>query len=402
MAVRRILANSLLIVATCAIFVSAWPIRDHELMVRVSNILEDSPVEMYDENPLCTVLPDCFRISHKLIVGSAAVIIPPIAKSLNQFVGSTVTDSPSWAPRVARNIGPYLILRFLFVVGFIYVMYLYLKKLWLVGVIGNLLLIWWSGLPVRAFTSLYEWFLGVFGIAEFHHDLLTWHISRNSTIFILEYDLLALLATLTMPLLLVNRVFHQRLLVHVATGLILAITFENLAIVYVVSMLGGEWILRKQLPVRDAIAVTIGWSIPIASLVLYARLSTSTVFPVVCPDDGSSCLSIPELGRSMNRSFRPLIYRLVVGFLVLPFAIGWVVGAILKFFNVLLKWSRDLRVFMAATIGGLSLTYLVGYFGSALPTEFGRQSLSGQILMVLYGVSIGQLVRTSKESTKNA
>jgi hypothetical protein len=197
-------------------------------------------------------------------------------------------------------------------------------------------------------------------------------------------------------------VFHQRLLVHVATGLILAITFENLAIVYVVSMLGGEWILRKQLPVRDAIAVTIGWSIPIASLVLYARLSTSTVFPVVCPDDGSSCLSIPELGRSMNRSFRPLIYRLVVGFLVLPFAIGWVVGAILKFFNVLLKWSRDLRVYMAATIGGLSLTYLVGYFGSALPTEFGRQSLSGQILMVLYGVSIGQLVRTSKESTKNA
>jgi hypothetical protein len=369
--------------------------------VRVSNVLEESPVEMYDENPLCTVLPDCFRISHKLIVGSIAAITPPVANALNEFVGSTVTDSPSWAPRVARNIGPYLVLRLLFCVGLVYVMYLYLTKWWLVGVIGNLLLIWWSGLPVRAFTALYEWSVGLIGIAEYH-DLLTWHVSRNSTIFILEYDLLALLATLTMPLLLTKQVFRQRFLVHVAVGLILAITFENLAIVYVVSMVGGEWILRKQVPIRNAVAVTIGWTIPIASIMLYAKLNNSTVFPNVCPDDGTSCLSIPELGRSMNRTFRPLILRFVVGFLLLPFVIGLVVGAILKFLNVLLNWSRDLKVYMSATIAGLLLTYFVGYFGSALPTEFGRQSLAGQIMMILYGMSLGQQIRAQSMSSQNS
>jgi len=114
---------------------------------------------MYDENPICTVLPDCFRISHKLIVGLADAIISPIANSLNNLVGSTVTDSPTWATRIAQNVGPYVVLRMFFLAGVISLLYQYLRRWWLVAVIGNLLLIWWSGAPVRMFTALYLWTL---------------------------------------------------------------------------------------------------------------------------------------------------------------------------------------------------------------------------------------------------
>jgi hypothetical protein len=357
---------------------------------------------MYDENPICTVLPDCFRISHKLIVGLADAIISPIANSLNKLIESTVTDSPTWAMRIAQNVGPYVVLRMLFLAGVISLLYQYLRRWWLVAVIGNLLLIWWSGAPVRMFTAFYLWTLDNLGIAEFHHDLLTWHISRNSTIFLLEYDFLALLVSLAIPLVLARRILQKHIALHLVAGLVLAITFENLAVVYIVSLVVGEWILYRRIPFRDAIAVAVGWAIPIVSIVVYVRISNSTVFPVVCPDDGGACLSIPELGRSMNSAFRPLIYRLVVGFLIVPFLIGFAIGVLLKLCNVTLTWGRGLRVYMTGAIIGLLLTYFVGYFGSALPTEFGRQTLSAQILLILYGACIGQAMSDSKNQAKSA
>ena len=392
--IRQQILVGVLLIVTSATFVSAWPIRDHELVVRLASLSDEHPVEMYDESPFCTVLPDCFRISHKLIVGLADAVISPIANSLSKFVESTVTDSPTWATNIAQNIGPYAVLRILFLGGMISLLYQYLRKWWLVGVFGNLFLIWLSGAPVRALTALYLWILDNLGIGEFYHDLLTWHISRNSTIFLLEYDLLALLASLAIPLILAKRILHKHIAIHLVAGLVLAITFENLAVVYIVSLVVGEWILYRRIPFRDAIAVAVGWAIPIVSIVVYVRISNSTVFPIVCPDDGGACLSIPELGRSMNSAFRPLIYRLVVGFLIVPFLIGFAIGTLLKLCNVTLTWGRELRVYMTGAIIGLLLTYFVGYFGSALPTEFGRQTLSAQILLILSGAAIAQTMKS--------
>jgi len=384
----------ILITVTGAVFVSAWPIRDHELMVRLASLSAERPVEMYDENPFCTVLPDCFRINHKLIVGLADAIISPIANSLESFLYSTVTDSPTWATNIAKNIGPYVILRGLIFAGIICLLYQYLRRWWLVAVVGNLMFVWLSGAPVRALTALYLWVLENLGITEFHHDLLTWHISRNSTIFLLEYDQLALVASLSIPLALASRVLHRHIAMHLAAGLVLAMTFENLAMVYIVSLVVGEWTLYRRIPFRDAIAVAIGWVIPIVSIIIHARLRNGTVFPIVCPDDGGACLSIPELGRTMNRAFRPLIYRLAVAFLFLPLLIGFIVGVIARLFRVTLNLSREIRVYLASAIIGLLLTYVVGYYGSALPTEFGRQTLSAQILLILYGMTFAQTMRS--------
>ena len=373
-------------------------------MVRLDNFSSELPIAMYDENPFCTVLPDCFRMTHKLIVGLADSIISPTASLLSKSIESTVTDSPTWAARIARNIGPYLILRILFFAGMIFVLYQYLKKWWLVGVFGNVILIWLSGVPVRMFTATYLWTLENLGLNEFHHDLLTWHISRNSTIFLLEYDFLALLACVSIPLILTSRVFHQKSIVLLAVGLVLAITFENLAVVYLVGMVVGDFVLHRRIEAKAVIAVTVGWAVPIIFMIIWVRLSNPTVFPVVCPDDDSACLSIPELGRSMNSAFRPLIYRLVIGFLLLPFILGLALGVFLRIVKVRLNWTRELKLYTAGTIVGLLLTYCVGYFGSALPTEFGRQTLAAQILVIIFGTfwsNSGEIHRTSKALSFN-
>jgi hypothetical protein len=44
-----------------------------------------------------------------------------------------------------------------------------------------------------------------------------------------------------------------------------------------------------------------------------------------------------------------------------------------------------MRVYINGVILGLCFSYFVGYFHSALATEFGRQSLGGQVLLFLSG-----------------
>lgn len=394
MKIGQKLRVGILIIFAAAVFVSVWPIRDHELVVRLLSVSAERPVEMYDHNPFCTVLPDCFRINHKLIVGLADAIISPIANSLDSFLYSTVTDSSTWAPNIAKNIGPYVIFRGLVLAGVVCFLYQYLRRWWLVAVVGNLMLVWLSGAPVRVFTALYLRILDTFGVTEFHDDLLTWHVSRNSTIFLLEYDQLALVASLAIPLALAKRVLHRHIAMHLAAGLVLATTFENLAMVYIVSLVVGEWTLSRRIPFREAIAVAAGWALPIVLIILHSRFRNGTVFPIVCPDDGGACLSIPELGRTMNRAFRPLIYRLAFGFLILPLLIGFIVGTLMRLFRVTVNVGREVRVYLAGAIVGLLLTYVVGYFGSALPTEFGRQTLSAQILLMLYGMTFAHTMQS--------
>jgi hypothetical protein len=65
-----------------------------------------------------------------------------------------------------------------------------------------------------------------------------------------------------------------------------------------------------------------------------------------------------------------------------------------------LNWTRELKVYVAGTIMGLLLTYCVGYFGSALPTEFGRQTLAAQILLIILGSAVAQATRSHGSTTQ--
>jgi len=48
--------------------------------------------------------------------------------------------------------------------------------------------------------------------------------------------------------------------------------------------------------------------------------------------------------------------------------------------------SENLRPYIHAVVLGLCLSYLVGFFHSALITEFGRQTIAAQVLLFVSGV----------------
>ena len=123
--------------------------------------------------------------------------------------------------------------------------------------------------------------------------------------------------------------------------------------------------------------VSVGWSQPITALIIYSRVSN--------PDAGTRLVAITKLGYSINTEYRPLVYRLLIGFLVLPYVFGVIAEYVLSRFRVTISWSHELRPYINGVILGLCFSYFVGYFHSALATEFGRQSLGGQVLLFLSG-----------------
>jgi hypothetical protein len=103
------------------------------------------------------------------------------------------------------------------------------------------------------------------------------------------------------------------------------------------------------------------------------------------PDAGTPLVAITKLGYSINSEYRPLIFRLLIGFLVLPYLLGVLTNFVLERLGVRISWNHQMRVYINGAILGLCFSYFVGYFHSALATEFGRQSLGGQVLLFLSG-----------------
>jgi hypothetical protein len=267
-------------------------------------------------------------------------------------------------------------LRVLVLIGVAYALRVYVKRWWVVAALANVLLFWSTGVPIRAVTSLYLWLLDLIGRTDFYSNL-DWHISRNSTIFLLEYDYIALLAVLVFPLLLSKQFLQQRLLLSALFGAALALTFENLAAVYIIALLYSTWRLTKRITLKQPFFIAVGWSIPIISLIVYAKLSN--------PDAGTPLVAITKLGYSINSGYRPLVYRLLIGFLVLPYLLGILIDAILMRVGVSIVWNHQLRVYINGVVLGLCFSFFVGYFHSALATEFGRQSIGAQALLFLSG-----------------
>jgi len=157
----------------------------------------------------------------------------------------------------------------------------------------------------------------------------------------------------------------------------LALTFENLAAVYIIALLYSTWRLTKRITFKQPFFIAAGWSIPIISLIVYAKLSN--------PNAGTPLVAITKLGYSINSGYRPLVYRLLIGFLVLPYLLGILTDAILMRVGVGIVWNHQLRVYINGVVLGLCFSFFVGYFHSALATEFGRQSIGAQALLFLSG-----------------
>jgi hypothetical protein len=373
---RRIVVAVALSLLTAVVLLAAWPVRDQELVVRIAQVADDKPVELYNEQIFCTSLPECFRVANKLFVSGARIATDGIVRAFHVLPGSTVTEVPTWVPQYTRNLVPYLLLRVAVIVALAFALRIYLRRWWVVAVVSNLLLFWSTGVPVRTVTRIYEWMLSIVGSADFYPNL-GWHISRNSTIFLLEYDYVALVAVLVFPWIMSRGIFQRGFLAPVIFGSALALTFENLAAVFIVGALWSSWRLTKKVALAKPFLIGIGWSVPIVTLFFHSKLSN--------PDAGTPLVAITKLGYSINSEYRPLVLRLLIGFLVLPYLLGVLTNFVLERLGVRISWNHQMRVYINGAILGLCFSYFVGYFHSALATEFGRQSLGGQVLLFLSG-----------------
>lgn len=386
-AMRRVVMAVLLSLMTTLVLFAAWPVRDQELVVRIAQAADSKPVELYNEKLFCTLLPDCFRVANKAMVAGARIVTDGIVDVFHLLPGSTVTEVPAWAPQYTRNLAPYLVLRVMVLVALAFALRIYVKRWWAVALVSNLLLFWSTGVPVRAVTRLYEWILNTIGRTDFYSDLGS-HISRNSTIFLLEYDYVALVAVLVFPWILSKGIFQRGVFPPIIFGSALALTFENLAAVFIIGALWSSWRLTKKVALAKPFLIGVGWTLPITAIIVYSRLSN--------PDAGTPLVAITKLGYSINTEYRPLVYRLLIGFLVLPFVLGMITEYALSRLRVKVSWNHELRPYINGVILGLCFSYFVGYFHSALATEFGRQSLGGQVLLFLSGF----LARQAREERR--
>ena len=369
----------LLLIATLVSFVVAWPARDHELVVRLDRVSEAEPAELYIEQLFCTLLTDCFRAAHKIVGTAARLTIEGTITLLYAFPGSAVTEVPEWAPQYARNLGPYLVLRALVLVAIAFALLRYMGRWWTVAVVANVMLWWSTGSPIRALVRGYGNLAGLLGDADLG-PVLDYHFSMNSTIFLLEYDYIALALLLFFPIWLQRDDIHRGTWRPIVMGLLLAMTFEHLAIVYVVALVWLAWRGRLTSWLRPALLVTLGWAVYILAMILNARLSA--------PGAEERIVTITQLGYRINRegSHEWIILRFVFGFLGIPYLLGLVVGAVTRRLGLLRLAASNLRPYIHAVVIGLSLSYLVGFFHSALITEFGRQTIAAQVLLFVSGM----------------
>jgi hypothetical protein len=394
---RNRIVSVLLLSVTLISFVVAWPARDHELVVRLSRVADEKPIELYNEQLFCTVLTDCFRAIHKISLAAIRLPIEGAISLLYAVQGSTTTDVPGWAPQYVRNLGPYLVLRALLLVAIAFALYRYFRRWWTVALAANVLLWWSTGAPIRALVKLYGNLVGLLGDSNLG-SVLDYHFSMNSSIFLLEYDYIALMLLLFFPILLQRAIAHGGLWQPWAFGLVLAMTFEHLAPVYVVAL--GWLALRRRLTnwLRPALLISAGWFIYILAMIINTRLSV--------PGAESRIVSITQLGYRINREggHEWIILRFVFGFLGIPYVLGLIFGIVSKKLGILKSAASDLRPYIHAVFVGLCLSYLVGFFHSALITEFGRQTIAAQVLLFISGVlkhsASSQLVVAGSNNTR--
>jgi hypothetical protein len=370
--------TTLLLLTTVVSFVTAWPARDHELVYRISKISDDKPVAMYNEQLFCTTLTDCFRASHKVALTGIRIVTEGAINLLYSVPGSVVTEVPTWVPQYVRNVGPYLVLRTFVLVALALTLYRYFRRWWTVMLVANVLLWWSTGAPIRALVRVYGNLASILGDKDLG-PILDYHFSMNSTIFLLEYDYLALILLMFFPIWLQDSRIHRGVWRPLALGLVLAMTFEHLAVVYVVALVWLALRVHKKDWFKPALLVSASWLVYIVVMIVNARLFGA---------EPNRIVTITQLGYRINRGgdHEWIIFRFVSGFLFVPYVLGRLFGALAGRVGLLRNAAYNLRPYIHAVLLGLCLSYLVGFFHSALITEFGRQTIAAQVLFFCSGI----------------
>ena len=96
---RRYAVSALLAITTVLALFAAWPVRDHELVVRFQLAAEsDVSYGAYYEKLLCTQLPECFRVANKVVVSTARIATNGLIEAFHFLPGSSITGIPEQVP----------------------------------------------------------------------------------------------------------------------------------------------------------------------------------------------------------------------------------------------------------------------------------------------------------------
>lgn len=373
---RKLMVDFVLLSSLAILFAAVWPVRDIEIVERVKFVDAPERLELYDERVFCGDLPACLRVGHKVVIGGIAGSLS-IAAELSHYFGSgSILDLQS-ARRLTENLGPYLMFRVLVVAALGLALRRILGGRRQALAVTSLLLIWYSGFPIRFASSTYGKVRDFLGISYESTLALQHHLSRQSTAYVLEYDLSSLVVTLCQVLLLTKRSWNRSLVVFFMASFASTLFFEHLGLVFLIATILSQHRQNVREVFQKSLAVGLGWLLPLIALVLTSE------------SPGSDLTSTAQYYFTTNREHQSVINHFFVFFLIGSFAFGYLFSIL---FTQLLQIRFDLRRYTSALVGvttGLTTTYVIGFFNSGLASEFGRQTLSGQLLALLCGICTG-------------
>lgn len=95
---RRYAVSALLAITTVPALFAAWPVRDQELVTRITQPAEtDFSSDDYNKDLFCAQLPQCFRVANKVVVSTARIATNGLIEAFHFLPGSSITGIPERA-----------------------------------------------------------------------------------------------------------------------------------------------------------------------------------------------------------------------------------------------------------------------------------------------------------------
>jgi hypothetical protein len=382
---RKQLTNFVLtLVALC--FAGVFlPIRDIEIVLRIKNA--GQRLAMYDESWLCADIPTCYRVSHKVVISALSSFTRLLVDISRVGETSSILDLEP-AREFSVNVLPFLLLRLLIAISITVGFLALLRSYRVTLLVSSVLMFWISGVPLRVLAFGYSWLRESLGLGALYAPILRDHISRQSTMYILEHDLMALALIVWIPLVAKSPVFNRLKYLQVALGFILGVTFENLPVAVAIGLLVVNFDQPKIRRFLPSLYLLIGGAVQLSAYTIYGYVARG--------ENQSRLLDTVNYYWTTNASHKNLIIHLFIGFLGVPFFFGYLTRSLIGNRMVVLQSTETLRKSVNGIAFGLTMTYFVGYFTSGVASEFGRQSLGGQILLFLSGF----LARQAREERR--
>jgi len=371
----KVLFGFSLTVVIMAQIVSVFLIRDIEIVARINYGDSSSRLSLYDEKLVCADLPACFRVGHKLTLGAVEFVLRPVSWTTRALEAGSLVDLNA-ARRLTQNLGPFVTFRAIVVLGIGMALVQFLGERRSIYAVSFAILVWCSGLPIRLIGATYlglrEWLgTGLNSISNLEH-----HLSRQSTAYILEYDMAALVVVLWITLIISRFKSDESWMLSLAISFGATLFFEHLGLVVLIANLYFHHQKPWRTKIKISVPVIIGWLLPIVSLLIVRSWSSAP---------GADLFETANYYYVTNRQHFSVIMHFYIFFLVLPFFLGLVTARLVGTLGWKPRGSVSDRRAVRGVFLGLTLTYFVGFFNSGIASEFGRQSLGGQVLAIIAG-----------------